>query len=513
MGRVTTNNTQLSYAAEDPNRLGELPASPEWTLLEPNDITDFGTELTTTPRNPISPTRQRRKGEITDLDSTMGFEHDMTYGLLEEFIPAFAFARRTNDDLNVYVDAVTATGYTVTGFPVGARTGSSALFVADGFGIKANDGLKVLSSAATAINIPVTGLTPEPSPPKGARLRFAGHRLGAASITTIPAANITVPGTSYQSWTGGAVTITTTGINWMTVGLSNGQVIGIFKDKDNYIWGRVRSTSATTLRLDKATMHGTVAATDDLDFLYGGFVRNVSVSSSEYLERSYTFEATWDNLENDPNTGVPTGADEYEYSVGNYCNSFAFNLAGQSFATATVGFIGTDTMPPVGAGDRKTGADDPFPAPRTHALNTTADIARLRMQGESEDPRHALTTDFDSMTLTLNNTISPEKVLGSLAARYINLGNFEVDIETDIIFSNSAVLKAVRENDTVTMDFILFNDQGAVAVDIPSMTLGLGGRNLPRDESVTLSMTAQAFGDDGGLNTSLGVSFIPYIPI
>ena len=122
-----------------------------------------------------------------------------------------------------------------------------------------------------------------------------------------------------------------------------------------------------------------------------------------------------------------------------------------------------------------------------------------------------LTTDFDSMTITINNNVSPEKVIGQLGGKYVNFGNLEVDIETDVIFSSSEVLRAVRNNETVTMDFILRNDQGGVAFDIPAMTLGLGGRNLTRDESVTLTMPARAFGDES-LGTSIGVSFIPYLP-
>ena len=181
---------------------------------------------------------------------------------------------------------------------------------------------------------------------------------------------------------------------------------------------------------------------------------------------------------------------------------------GQSLATATIGFIGTDTEPPVVEAMRAANADDPNPAPRTDAINTTADIGRLRI---NKIDNTGLTTDFSAMTLTINNNVSPEKVVGQLGGKFVNLGNLEVDIESTVIFSSSEVLRAIRNNETVTMDFILNNDQGAVAVDIPAMTLGLGGRNLPRDESVTLETTAQAFGDKS-LGYSMSASFIPYLP-
>ena len=519
MGRVTTNNTELSYAKEltewaGSRGLGFLPAaagdrpdgwqgtwpvpsaptSPEFTLLEPNDITSFGAEITTTPRNPISPTRQRRKGAVTDLDSSAEFEHDATYGLMEEFIPPFLFSSRTNDDLTVRPSAVVGDGYTVSSFPTDERTNAGSLWSADGFGISANNGLKVAASDTTAPGnkINVAGLTAEGSPPAGARLRYTGQRVAASNITSI-----TTPTSA------GLAVITTgaSGPDWTKVGLTRGQTIAAAVDANNILYGRVASDpTARVLSLDKASVIGTVDGSMQTDFLFGGFVKNVPTGDSQYLDRSFTIEAVWNNLAN------PGPGDEYEYSKGNYCNSLAFNLAGQSLATATVGFIGTDTETPTTT--RVTGATPKVPAPRTNALNTTADVARLRI---NQLDNTGLTTDFDSMTITLNNNVSPEKVIGSLAAAYTNFGNFEVDIEADVIFTSSGVISAVRNNTTVTMDFILNNDQGAVAFDIPAMTLGLGGRNLPRDESVTLSTTAQAFGDPV-FNASLMVSFIPYLP-
>ena len=496
MGRVTTNNTELSYAEE--TTLGEIPvaANTPWTLLEPNDITSFGAEITTTPRNPISPTRQRRKGAVTDLDSGAEFEHDATYGLMEEFVPYFAFATRTNDDLTVRPSAVVLDGYTVSGFPTDDRTKAGSLWSADGFSLSGNNGLKVAASDAVAGKVSVASLTAEGSPPAGARLRYTGQRVASGNITSITAPT----GAGLATITTGA-----SGPDWTKVGLTRGQTIAAAVDANNILFGRVLAMTATTISLDKASVTGTVDGSVDTDFLFGGYVQNVPATKTTgtaplYFDRSLTLEAVWNNLAN------PGPGDEYEYSKGNYCNSLAINLAGQSLATATVGFIGTDTDTPTPT--RAVNADTKIPAPRTNALNTTADVARLRI---NQLDNTGLTTDFDSMTITLNNNVSPEKVVGKLEAAYTNFGNFEVDIEAEVIFTNSGVIAAVRNNTTVTMDFILNNDQGAVVFDIPAMTLGLGGRNLPRDESVTLSTTAQAFGDPV-FNASLMVSFIPYLP-
>ena len=89
MGVVKTNNFSLAYAIED--SLGVL-TSTIWKLLEPNDIGAWGGQLTTTPRDPISNRRQRRKGVSTDLESNVEFDHDWTLEAFIDFAEAFVFA-------------------------------------------------------------------------------------------------------------------------------------------------------------------------------------------------------------------------------------------------------------------------------------------------------------------------------------------------------------------------------------------------------------------------------------
>jgi len=115
------------------------------------------------------------------------------------------------------------------------------------------------------------------------------------------------------------------------------------------------------------------------------------------------------------------------------------------------------------------------------------------------------------MSLSLVNNVSPEKCLGTLGAAFMNTGNFEVNLEAELLFTNGDVVDRIRANTTVTMDFGVENDDGAVWVDIPSMTLGGGARSFPVNESILVSLTGNAFGD-ATLGTSLGVSLFPYMP-
>ena len=126
----------------------------------------------------------------------------------------------------------------------------------------------------------------------------------------------------------------------------------------------------------------------------------------------------------------------------------------------------------------------------------------------TDTDEEGLTTDFKSLTLTLNNNVSPEKVVGTIGAKFINFGNFFVDLETQLVFTNEDVIQRIRDNATVTMDFVLKNSDGVIAVDIPSMILGGGGREFPRGESVLINLTCEA-NDDNSFESSIGVSLIP----
>ena len=236
-----------------------------------------------------------------------------------------------------------------------------------------------------------------------------------------------------------------------------------------------------------------------VDFYVGRLVQNVPTDDPLFLERSFQFEVAYPNLAN------PSG-DEYEYSRGNYCNTLALNFPLSDKATMSPAFVGVDTDPPTGT--RKTGADTPISPTRTTAFNTTQDCVRLRI---TELDETGLTTDFKSLTATISNEVNPEKVLCLLGARFMNYGNISVTLETQVLFTDSRVVSAIRDNTTVSMDFALRNDDGAFYVDIPSMTLGGGGKDFPVNETVLINLTGNTF-IDPLLGTSMNITVFPFIP-
>lgn len=120
--------------------LGVLPAAPIWLTREPNSFDDLGGEYTKVARRPFSPSRQRKKGSVTDLDADGGYNEDLTQNNMQSELEEFFFAalRRTAEDI---VAAPFSEDFTVTA--------ATDILTVNGHGLVTGDGPFQVASTTT----------------------------------------------------------------------------------------------------------------------------------------------------------------------------------------------------------------------------------------------------------------------------------------------------------------------------------------------------------------------------
>lgn len=500
MGRVLSQGMQLSFAREA--TLGVLPVTPQWFELEPNTINSFGTTVTKTARTPISKSRARRKGTVTDLDSGLELEADFTLLHLKLFAEDFLFSRAVGGD-GYIASAATNAAYTVpaisaaqAGRLIYNAAGAKTLLYARGFDTAGNNGLKVLGAAvaAGATAITAAGLAAEtPSVNVLVEVSVAGVRAAAGDLTIDASGNLV-----------------SVALDFTLLGITKGQTIHIggtdalhqFVNPANTGFARVEQLAAHKLTLGKRDQAfvAEAAAGVSVDILFGRFVRNVDMDHVDFLQPSTQFELRSPNL-------MTGGAAGHEYAIGNWADALSVTIPLTGKASITMGFVGQNTTDPTIA--RASNAANAKLGTQTAAFGTSSDIARLRMQDVDEE---GLTTDFKSATFTLTNNVAGEKVIGTLGPKYLNAGNIEADVENQMLFNSADVIHGIRCNETFGFDWVLRNGDGGVAFDLPTGTMSGGGREYPANQSVLINGTFAAHQERSGPGFTCGMSFFPVLP-
>lgn len=528
MSRVLSNNVAVAYGIQP--SLGVAPTT--WEQVEPNTITAYGRTTVTKARAPISRARRKKKGAVIDQDSTAEFEADFTMDAFDDFIEGFMFAEAANVEFDLTDVKLkgSALDVTATGYALGAALstftngtllagkaqwislGIVSLFYAKGYSVTGNNGLKALNAdlAAASTEVLISGLAVETAP-ANASLRLAGLRADDITVTIdSPVA-------------GQATIVSAADIDWTTTGLQVGQQAHLGSDdgtgavqnamqdtvaNDTFGYCRIRIITATTLTVDKLDVNlgagGSPYTPTTLDVMFGTFIRDLETSDNtddqRYIERLYQFEASLPDLGG-------SGSDEFEYSIDNFANELTVNMPLSDFMGLTFGFVGTDTEDIVVAGSRKAGASAALAPLRTTAVGTSSDIATL-----STDLISAVgDVCFKSGSAVIANGVTPEKCLASLGAINLNVSAFEVTFEHQMLFTNKSIQSAINTNLSVTYSAILKNQDGAVAIDMPSMTLSGGDREYPVGQTVTVNLTGEAH-EDEFFGYALGVSTFASVP-
>lgn len=482
--KIDSNLTGLRIAEEE--TIGVLPTTPIWFPMEPNSYGEFGAQVSTTARNPINPSRQRRKGVVTDLDASAGFQNDFTQESLYFLMEGFFFAD-WREKANAAPSAVTGTAYTV-GAGIGSLFAAGSLVWAEGFATLANNGLKVVTSN-TSTTIVVSGLTAEASPPAGAKVTKVGVAGGAGDI------GIVTSGT-YPKATSTTLDFTTLGFipgEWIFIG---GDAAGDkFATAGDNGFVRIKSIAAHAIEFDRVS--GVMAADDGalktIRLFFGHVIKNES-DRSLIIQRTYQAERS-------------LGPAGYEYVKGCVANTLELKVTTADKVTVDFGFIGIDAEYRTTIEGAKTGTRPAVPDQA--AFNSSSDFSRLRMI--DDDTAATLFTYVTEFNLTINNNVTPSKAVGVLGAFDVAAGDFVAAGSLTAYFTTTDALNAVRNNDDVSFDFAIVKENAGWLFDIPYMSLSDGRLNVEKDTEIKLPVTMEG-AEHPTLNHSLLAVSYTYLP-
>jgi len=513
VNKIDSNITGLAFAEEAV--LGSLPGengnagTPVWYRLNPNSYSDFGGEIVTVAPNPINPSRQRRKGQTTDLNASGGFNHNLTFENLTRLMQGVMFAtiRTKGQELVTAVDVDTSNPdeYEVAltaGFIVGN------LVKGRGFLNSANNGVNVVTAITTDTSVEVadSALVVEASPPTGADIVVIGHQFAGDDL------NIVV--------SGDLPTITSDGsFNFTTLGLIPGQWIYIggdltaqsFVSAANNGFKRVRAVSATAITLDKSFLAMTaesLSSGQTVRIYYGDVLKNED--AADIVRRSYNIE----RLLGAPDSSEPTEI-QSEVLIGAVPNEFTLNIPQADLASVDITFVATDNVQRTGPTGAKQSSVQIF---RTAAeYNTSSDVGRIRLStvSQTDEAPAALFAYVTEASLIVNNNVSPNKAVGVLGAFDVTAGTFQVSGSVTAYFSNVTAIQAVRNNADVTLDISFIKDNTGIIYDVPLISLGDGRLSVEIDQPITLPLSNEAAsGEDVSVNLdhTLCITYFNYLP-
>jgi len=477
--KIDSNVTGLRYAEEASFKV--LPGSPVWKPLEPNSYADFGGELTTVARNPINPSRQRKKGVVTDLDASGGFNMDITQENLQDLLQGFFFASlRKKDELDVATVDGTGNDYE----PASGGDGYVVddLLFAKGFDDTANNGLKTVTAAvAASVTVAETLVT---AATQTGTISKVGHEMGSGEV------DIDVSGTWPR------LTRASGTFDFTTLGLVSGEFIFIggdgageaFVGSNNNGMCRVRAVAATYIEFDKtaATMTNETGTGLTVRLFFGRVLKNES-DQTLIQRRTYNVERTLGA----PDDAAPSDI-QAEYLTGSVPSELALNMPTADKITVDLSFVSADNEQVDAATGPKSGTRPAIV--EADAFNTSSDFSRIKLAevtaGDAfPNPLFAFVTE---MTLNINNNVTGNKALGVLGSFEVTAGTFAVSGNITAYFSTVAAVAAVRANADITLDMSLVKANQGIVVDVPLIALGDGRLNVEQDQPITLPVTTDA---------------------
>lgn len=477
-----------------------------WFGREPNSYGDFGGEITTTPRNPISAGRQRKKGPTTDLEASGEFNEDHTLTgfnrIMQGFMFADAHANFSTDPLSQVSSSgsvsVASDGTLVLNDASDLAVGH--LVHTAGFVNAVNNGgwriTAIAGNIVTAVNLdnetqPVTEANPN------ARLEVVGYQLGDG------VASLSIVGNRLllSDSSGELVANTNPQVGqWVYLGGDGSNT----SFDENMGFARIDQIAGNNLYLVEPSWASPSevagSAGNTLQVFFTSFNRNEDDPELQKC-RSYQLERS---------LGRTAAGTQAEYLLGAVADSFSLNFPSADKINADLGFMALRTEYRKAAQGLKPGTRI---NPTTEdAYNTSNDLylTRMYIHSDTKLKPDSLFAYVMEGSMTINNNSAANRALGVLGGFAITVGDFEAGGEMTCYFVDVAAVEAVNNNCDVGVYFIgAKNNQGFV-YDIPLLTVSGGRIDIEKDEPVKL--TVENNGAENKHGYTMSYTYFGYLP-
>jgi hypothetical protein len=338
-----------------------------------------------------------------------------------------------------------------------------------------------------------------------------------AGVITITARIAGTVGNGYETtetltnvgnvWTA-AATSGGTGYSWYSLVQRVGAWVYVGGDEaltaftNNVGYARVGSMTDTTLTFDKTTWVPEAEAA-------GAFTIEV-YAGNLLLDEDYELQVT-KFFQFERTLGEDADGTQAEYIRGCVANELTLNVPLADKISADLAFIGADTSRRTGAQGLKDGTR--FELLGEEFFNTSSHVVRNNLaviDPETSVPTQ-LFTYITEGTLTINNNVSPFKVIGALGGIDVNTGNFDVGGEVSAVFTTVEAINAVEDNSDVTLDFIAAFDNHGVIWDIPLLTLAGGMPEI--EENVHVKLPLEMMGAENPNDYTMSFTSFDYLPL
>lgn len=483
--------------------LGVLPANPAWQTREPNSFDDLGGEYTKVARRPFNPSRQRKKGAVTDLDADGGYNEDLTQHNMQSELEEFFFAALRKTPVQTDIAAVASTDdYTVA---------SSAAFRAghivrvSGFANAANNGIKVLNGITDGTHVSVADALVDEAAETAQMLKAVGFQFTAGDLEmTAAVGNTFVLSTTTQA-------LDEFGLipgQWIFIG-GDGAAFA-FEDGGEPLSGYARialdGVTENAIAFDKSTF--TPVTTDGAGKtvrIYFGDVLKNEEDPDLIVRFSSTIERT---------LGKDDDGTQSEYLTGAVANELTWNSPLANLVNLDLGYVAQKAgirKGDVGPLSRRVG-NTIVKALGEDAFNTSSNIFRLRMAVVDPGtfnplPLFARVTEW---TMTVNNNVTSAKAQGVLGGFDTTVGGFDVDGEFTAYFSTVEAIHAVQCNYDLTFDAIYAKANAGLYMDVP--LIGLGGGRLDIEQDAAIMLPLETAAAESPFGHTLLIGWFDYLP-